>query len=224
MKRIALLIALLIGCCCAFAQTDSVQVWNKYCARKDTMLLFTTANNIIGIYSATLKPADIKIKSLDNSLRLGNPEVKGDTTFLMAMPYPAKGKKMRLAILNKKTNKTIKTLECNSDNVPPLVARVGTIKTNEALRKDILSQMTLKTAFPNSLYSYPYVIKQYTFKVSHEKGSATINVSGFFITKEILQQIKDAPAGTVIEFTAIKATCPECATRTLEDVKIKIKG
>ncbi len=223
-KIITLVIIFFTGCINAYAQTDSVRVWNKWCSKKDTMLLFTTANNVISVYSPTLKPADIKLKSLDNSLRIGNhPEIKGDTLSVMAMPYPDKGKRMRLAIMYKKTNKIIKTIEFNSDIVPPLVARVGIIKTNEALRKDILAQMTLKSSFPNSLYSYPYAIKQYTFKVSHEKGSAIINVNGVFLTKDVLQQIKDAPTGTIIEFTGIKATCPECATRTLPDIKLKIK-
>jgi len=207
----------------SYAQADSIYVWNKWCARKDTMLLFTTANNLIQIYSPSLKPADIKLKSLDNSLRIGNPETKGDTTVVMAMPYPDKGKKMRLAVMYKKTGKIIKTIDFTSDDVPSLEARVGVIKTTEALRKDILSQMTLKVVFPNSLYSYPYSIRQYTFKVQHEKGSATINVNGFFLTKEVLQQIKDVPAGTILQFTNIKATCPECAVRTLDDINLKVR-
>ena len=223
MKRILLLTAVIFYSLSAFPQSDSVHVWNKWCSSKDTMLLFTTANNIIAVYSKTLKPSDIKLKSLDNSLRIGAPEVKGDTTFVLAMPYPKKGKKMRLAVMYKKTGKMIKTVEFNSDNVPPLVARLGTLTKNEVPRKDILAQTSLKACFPNSLYSYPYGIKQFIFKTRHEKGGATINVNGFFLTKDILQQIKDAPAGAVIEFTAIKATCPECAARTLDDIKIKIK-
>lgn len=223
MKRLTFLTTLLINCIAAHAQTDSVRVWNKWCSRKDTALLFTAANNTIAVYSPTLKPADIKLKSLDVSLRIGGPEVKGDTTFVMAMPYPAKGKKMRMAVMYKKTGKTIRTIEFTSDNVPAPIAQLGNIKKNEAARKDILAQLSFKAVFPNSLYSYPYAIKQYTFKIAHEKGSATIPVNGFMVTKDVLQQIKDAPAGTVAEFTAIKATCPECATRTLEDLKIKIR-
>ncbi|MCW3122739.1 MAG: hypothetical protein JWQ38_2231 [Flavipsychrobacter sp.] len=223
MKRLTLLMILSIIGITAYAQTDSIRVWNKWCSKKDTMLLFTAANNTIAIYSPTLKPTDIKLKSLDISLRIGKPEIKGDTTFVMAMPYPAKGKKMRMAVLYRKSGKTIKTIEFNSDNVPSPVARLGTITRTEVQRKDILSQLTIKAYFPNSLYSYPYAIKQYTFKTAHEKGGATINVPGFMMTRDVLQQIKDAPAGATIEFTGIKATCPECATRTLDDIKIKIK-
>lgn len=223
MKRLVFFVAVILTYTTGFAQSDSVRVWNKWCARKDTALLFNAANNIIEIYSATLKPADIKLKSLDNSLRIGNPEQKGDTLMVMAMPYPAKGKKMRLAVMYKKTGKTIKTVEFASDNVPAPVARVGNIKTDAAPRKDILTQMFLKAAFPNSLYGYPYDIRQYTFKVSTDKGGAVINVSGSFLSREVLQQIKDAPAGTNVLFTNIKATCPECATRTLPDVNLKIK-
>jgi hypothetical protein len=223
MKTLFIFSAMLAGYISVNAQTDSVRVWNKWCARKDTMLLFTAANNVIEVYSPTLKPADIKLKSLDNSLRIGTPDTKGDTLLAMAMPYPNKGKKMRLAIMYKKTGKTIKTIEFNSDNVPPLVARVGTIKTPEAPRATILAQTSLKLAFPNSLYSYPYAIKQFTFKAHYDKGGAVINVNGVLLTKDIFQQIKDAPAGTIVEFTGIKATCPECAMRTLDDIKLKIK-
>ncbi len=223
MKRILLVIVLLAIAADGFAQADSVRLWNKWCSRKDTLLLFAAGNNVIGVYSPTLKPTDIKLKSLDASLRIGNPEVKGDTSFVMAMPYPKKGKRMRLAVMYRKTGRMIKTVEFESDNVPPPVARLGNITRSDAQRKDILSQITLKAFFPNSLYSYPYSIRQYTFKVSHANGSATINVNGFFLTKEVQQQIKDAPAGTVILFTNIKATCPECATRNLEDIRIRIK-
>jgi hypothetical protein len=218
-----LLLLLLVSCFTGYAQTDSIRIWNKWCARKDTLVLFAAANNTIQVYSPTLKPADIKLKSLDNSLRIGNPETKGDTLSVMAMPYPNKGKNMRIAVMYKKTGKVIRTVNCSSDNVPALTARLGSIKTNEALRKDLLLQTAIKTAFPNSLYSYPYTVKQYTFKVSHEKGGAIINVNSGLVTREVLQQIKDAPAGTIIQFTGIKATCPECATRSLDDIKIKIK-
>jgi hypothetical protein len=223
MKIFAFLILLLAVSIHTYAQADSVRVWNKWCARKDTMLLFNAANNIIEVYSPTLKPADIKLKSLDNSLRVGTPDTKGDTLMALAMPYPAKGKKMRLAVQYKKTGKTIKIIEFTSADVPALVAQVGAIKDIEAPRAVILAQSSLKIGFPNSLYSYPYAIKQFTFKTHYDKGGATINVNGVMLTKDMFQQIKDAPAGTVIEFTGIKATCPECAVRTLDDIKLMIK-
>ncbi len=223
MKRLIILICILLSYTHVNAQPDTIYVWNKWCSRKDTMLLFNSGNNLIQITSAAFKPADIKLKSLDVSLRIGTAEAKGDTTTVLAMPYPAKGKNMRLAILNKKTNKTIKIINFTSDEIPELIAHVGTIQASEAARKDILSQLTLRTSFPKSLYSYPYHIKSYTFKISTPKGNATINAKGFFMTQEMFQQIKDAPAGTVIDFTNIQATCPECATRTLPDITLKIR-
>jgi hypothetical protein len=223
MKKWTFLIALLLACSCAFAQADNVMVWNKWCSKKDTALLFTAANNVIMVCSPTLKSADIKLKSLDNGLRIGDAELNGDTVSVMAMPYPAKSKNLRLAILNKKTNKLIKTINFACDSVPHLVARVGNIHDSEAARKYILSQITLRTAFPNSLYSYPYRIRQYTFKISTPKGSASINVNGFFMTKDVLEQIKDAPLNTVVEFTNIKVTCPECITKDVGDIRLKIK-
>ena len=227
MKKLIFCIGLMLLFGGAYAQTDSVHIWNKWCARKDTLLLFSAANNIIQVYCQGMKADEIKLKSLDNTLRIGNPEIKGDTVSVMAMPYPDKAKNkskdMRLAVMYKKTGKMIKTVNFNSDNVPPLVARIGKLQSNEALRKDILAQSVMFAVFPNSLYSYPYRIKQFTFKVHSPNGSAVFNSTGIFLTKEIMQQIKDAPAGTIAEFTAIKATCPECATRTLDDIKLKIK-
>ncbi len=223
MKRLMILILLVAGCYNVNAQADSIRVWNKWCSKKDTLLLFNTGNNLIQIYSPTIKAADLKVKSLDASLRVANPEIKGDTLTVIAMPFPAKGKRMRLAVQNKKTSKTLKTVSFDSDDLQPLQARVGTIQGTEAARKDILMQQTLKLAFAKSLYCYPYSIKEYTFKISSDKGAATIHVNGIFLTKDILQQIKDAPAGTVMEFVDIKVTCPECATRTLEPLKLKIR-
>ncbi len=207
-----------------FAQTDSVQVWNKWCSKKDTLLLFNAGNNIIQFYSPTLKPTEFSVKCVDwASIKIGNPDIKGDTLSVMAMPYPTKGKYMRIAITNKKTNKVIKTVYFNSDNIPPLTATVGKIHGGDVAKADILAAGSLKTLFQNSLYSYPYIVKSYTFKTQNAKGNANINVNGFFLTKDVLQQISDAPSGAVIEFTNIKATCPECEPRTLPDIKLKIK-
>lgn len=221
MKGVLFILGLLYSTA-AIAQTDSFRVWNKWCAKKDTMLLFTAANNLIQVYSPTLKPADIKLKSLDYALRIGAPEVKGDTISVMAMPYPGKGKNMRLAIQDKK-GKTLKTITFYSAEVPAPIARVGKIKTNEAFKKEFLAQQALTVDFPGSFYNYPYRVKQYTVKMVTEKSSITVNAVGSFLSKELIQQVKDAPAGTMIEFSAIKATCPECITKDLPDIKLKIK-
>ncbi len=205
------------------AQIDSVRVWNKWCADKDSMLLFIAGNNMIQVYSPTLKPEDIKIKSLDKALRIGKPEIKGDTLRVLAMPFPSKGEKMRLSVMHAKTSKQIRLVTFTCDTIPDPIAVFGNLKGNEAKRKDILTQVKLNLIFPGSLYGYPYSIKGYTFKISHAKGSATIPVRGFFITTDVQKEINIAPDGTVMEFTNIMATCPECATRILDDLKIKIK-
>ncbi len=207
----------------ALAQNDSIYVCNKWCASKDTMLLFNAGNNVIQVYSNYLKPSEILLKPLDKTLRIGKPEIKDDTTFVLAMPYHAGNKPMRLSILNRKTKKVLRSINFYNDDVPAPVARLGKIQTNEALRKDILAQTALRVTFPKSLYNYPYVIKQYTFSIHHAKGGATIPVNGFYLTKHMLDEIKTAPEGTVVEFTNIKATCQDCVTRDLPDVKVKIK-
>jgi hypothetical protein len=218
------LILLCAASTCASAQTDSIYISNKWCSSKDTLLLFNAENNLVQVYSKAFKPSDVILKPIDKTLRIGKPEVKGDTISVLAMPYhPAPNKPMRLSILNRKTKRVIKTVTFNSDNVPHPIARLGKIQASEAFRKDIVSQQALKVIFPGSLYNYPYLIKQYTFSIHHAKGGATIPVNGYFLTKHMLDEISNAPAGTVVEFTNIKATCPECVTRDLPDIKIKIK-
>ena len=207
----------------AMAQADSFYVSNKWCVRKDTLVLFNGANNTIQVYSKGMKPDEYKLKSLDKGLRIGAAEIKNDTMSVMAMPYPGPKRKMRLAIVNSKTLKTIKTLEFVSDSVPKPVAQVGNIKGSEALKKTVLEQTVLKVIFPGSLYNYPYHIKSYTFKVQTAKTSATLVVNSIWLTPGVIKEISDAPEGTTIEFTNIQVTCPECVTRTLDDVKIKLK-
>jgi len=204
------------------AQAD-VQVWNKWCAKKDTLLLFNGGNNVIQIYCPSIKPADIKLKSLDKALRIGLPEIKGDTLVVMAMPFPDKGKNMRLAIQYKKNSREIKTVSFVSDSIPQPTAMVGNLRGAEATKKDILVQTGLRVFFPGSLYSYPYTVKQYTFKIAMPNEIATIPVRGNFLGKDILAEINKAPAGTMINFTDIKATCPDCATRAVPDIKMKIR-
>lgn len=205
------------------AQTDSIYIWNKWCARKDTLLLFNSGNNMIKVYCQGMKPADFKLKSLDNSLRIGAPDISRDTMSVLAMPYPEKAKQMRLAILDSKTSRVIKTVEFTATDIPEPIARIGSIETSEAYKKTILMQASIRPEFPKSLYSYPYRIKQYSFKLETPKGSANYTVNGFFLTTNILKEINEAPEGTMLEFYNIIATCPECSSRPLNDVKLKIK-
>ncbi|MCD6010801.1 MAG: hypothetical protein K0Q79_663 [Flavipsychrobacter sp.] len=224
MKRI---VALLIFCVfyipSSYAQADSIHVINKWCAKKDSLLLFIAGNNLIQVYSRTLKPADIKVRSLDKSLRIGKPEIKGDTLSVLAMPFPAKGEKMRFAVLDAKTSKQIKVVSFICDTIPEPVAMFGNLKGTEAKRKDIVAQVKMNIVFPGSLYAYPYTIKGYTFKISHAKGSATIPVRGFFLINDVIKEIGAAPDGTTFDIVNIMATCPDCATRMLDNLKIKIR-
>jgi hypothetical protein len=225
MMKCVLAMCLLVSSASAFAQTDSIYVWNKWCARKDTLLLFDKANNLIQVYSRAFKPTDITVKSLDKGLRIGTPEVSGDTLSVMAMPYGKSGaiRKMRLAVIDNKTRKTLKTLTFCSDSVPKLRATVGNIKSSEALKAMVLTQMSIKPWFPNSLYSYPYSIRQYMFRITTPKGVSTLSMRGHAISQDMQKEIGAAPPGSIVEFTSIKATCPECVTKDLDDIKLKLK-
>lgn len=207
----------------AFAQGDSIVVRNKWCAKKDSLLLFYGGNNTIEVFGKGIKPTDIKLKSLDKSLRIGLPEIKGDTLAVLAMPFKGKAKQMRLAILNSKTMKPIKTVEFKADDIPDPVARLGVIETNEAPKDLIQRQTKLRLFFPGSLYSYPYRIKQFNFRTTIPRGKVDMPVTGVFMNNNILRAIAETPDGDTVTYGNIQVTCPECATRTIKDLRIRIK-
>ena len=223
MRTLILSLILIAGYTVTYAQTDSIRVWNKYCSKADSPLLFIGSYNEIQIYCQTRKPGDLKIKCLDNTLKTSTPEIKGDTLCMMAMPYATEGKKMRLAIMDKKTQKVLKTVYFSRDNVPAPAAQFGKLPGTEGPRKNLLEQTAVKVIFPNSLYCYPYTVKQYIFKMKHAKTDITRPVLGNHIPVDILTEIKNAPDGTFFELTDIKAIAPECAMHTLPNLKIKIK-
>jgi hypothetical protein len=207
----------------AQSASDSVVAWNKWCAKKDTLLLFYGANNTIQVYCKGMKPNEFKLKSLDKNLRIGSPEITGDTVAVLAMPYKGKDPLLKLAVLNSKTSKVMRTLAFAADSIPKPAAKLGNINNPESFKKTILSQSKLRVYFPNSLYSYPYTVKQYVFKTHNPKGPVSIPVNSFFLNTPVLREIAETPDGNIIEFTEIQATCPECATRSLDDLRTKIK-
>ena len=222
MKRLLIIITLLTTIA-GYAQQDSIRVWNKWCVKADTPLLFATANNVIMISSHGKKPAELTIKSLDNALKLGSAEIKGDTTSFMAMPYPKLGKKMRLAVIDKKTQKVLRTVNFCSEEAPQPIATLGLLNKTDIPRKDVLAQTVLRVSFANSMYSYPYYIKQYTFKTRIAGKDILMPGKGPYITKEIQDMIALAPIGTLIEFVDLKATCHECGERTLPNLRVWIR-
>lgn len=186
-------------------------------------MLFEGGNNVIQVYCKGWKASSIMLKSLDNTLKIAKPDIKGDTISAMAMPYTTGAKKMRLAILDARTKKVLKTLNCYGDVIPTPQAQLGKLTGNQHPRKTLLDQQELKVVFPNSFYCYPYRIKQFVFRMKDPKLELTRPVLGNKIPVDILQAIKDAAPGTYIEFTDIKATCPECVVRTLDNLKIQIR-
>jgi hypothetical protein len=152
-------------------------------------------------------------------LKIGLPEIKGDTISFMAMPYPKLGKKMRLAISSKQTKKVLRTVNFSSEDAPQPVARVGIVSTVDVSKKLLLEQTMLRASFPNSLYSYPYRVKEYTFKTRIAGRDILLPVKGCYLSKEVTRVLELAPVGTLIEFVDIKATCPECSARDLPPIK-----
>ena len=205
------------------AQTDTILVWNKWCARADSPVLFPTGNNMILIYSRGYEVKDLVVKSLDNALKIAKPEYKGDTACYMAMPYPKYGKRMRLTISQKGGKKPLRTVNFIAEDAPVPVATVGNLSGDHIPKRQLVAQTSMKVGFKNSLYSYPYRIKQYTFKTRLGGKDITVPVKGNLISNEISNYIGLAPEGTFIEFTDIKAACFECEPRVLENIRVWVK-
>ena len=204
-----------------YAQKDTVMVWNQWCERQDTAVLFLAANNTISVYTPGTKAGDLVLKSLDKTLKISSQEIVADTLLVLAMPYTLE-KPMRLAISSKKTGKVLKTVYFNGATVPVPNARLGRLKDTLVPKVNVLAQVGLRVYFPNSLYSYPYHVTQYTFKTSYDKVNVSIQVKGGLISRDVEQAIKAAPVGAVLNFTDIKATCPECVTRSIPDYRVKL--
>ena len=222
MKNVLICLIFLVVSSSSFEQKDSCYIWNKWCAQRDTLLLFTASYNVIEVYCTGMKPDEFYLKSIDKTLKISDEEVVGDTLTMLAMPYST-DKPMRLAIVNRRNNKTIKTVAFQGADVPLPRARLGHVKEYEVPKVNILAQVGLKVYFPNSLYDYPYRVKEFVLKTRIDKADVAINVKGSLINQEAEQAISKTPEGAVLEFTDIKATCPDCVTRTLDNFAIKIK-
>lgn len=223
MRWVIILFLLVISRQAVYAQADSIHVWNKWCAKADTPLLFATANNVLCVYSKSIKPANLIVKSMDNALKISAPEIKGDTMCFMAMPYPKLGKKMRLTISDRNTRKVLRTVSFNSEEPPKPVARIGKINGTDIPKKDLAAQKALQVTFAGSMYCYPYVVKQYTLKTRIAGKDLVAQVKGPLFDKEVQRIIDLAPVGTFLLFTDIKATCAECGDRDLPELRIWVR-
>ena len=223
MKRLVSSLVLLFVVAGCFAQADSIYVWNKWCAKADTPLLFATANNVLCVYSKIHKATDLQVKSLDYALKIAPPDIKGDTLLFMAMPYPKLGKKMRLAITDKQTKKVLRTVNFTSAEPPQPSARIGRISGSEIQKKDLASQKTLQVYFPNSLYAYPYFIRQYTLKARIAGKDLSATGKGPVFDKDVQRILELAPPGTFLQFTDIKAACLDCEARDLPELRVWVK-
>jgi GldM C-terminal domain len=217
-----LVVILVFGAFAALGQADTVFIWNKWCSRNDTLLLFMGSYNMIQVHSPTIKADAIMLKSLDKTLRLGTPEINKDTLSVLAMPYTTE-KPMKLAVINSRTGKVLNTVFFTADEVPQPAARLGNLKDTNETKINILSQVRLKVFFPNSFYSYPYHVKSYTFKTKVNNTDVSIPVRGNMITRDVEAAIRQTTMHSVLEFTDIKVTCPECVTKEISPIHITVK-
>ena len=124
---------------------------------------------------------------------------------------------------DKNNKKILKTVNFGAEEAPTPIAMLGNITVDHPTKKQILAQGVLKVGFKNSLYCYPYKIKQYTFKARVGGKEITIPVKGNLIPNEVTNILSIAAEGTFVEFTEIKAACYECEPRILPDLKLWIK-
>ena len=204
------------------AQKDSFYVWNHWCASRDTLLLFTESYNMIEVYNPNLKPDEYYLKSLDKTLKISGEDRAGDTLTMLAMPYTT-DKPMRLAIIRKSNNKPIKTILFYGAAVPVPKAKLGHLKDYEVPKVNAMAQVGLNVVFPNSLYSYPYRVISFSLKTHYDKADVKLTTKGHLLNRDMQDALTKTPEGTVIAFSDIKVTCPDCVTKQLDDLLIKLK-
>lgn len=201
----------------------AIQVRNKWCNHKDSIMVFEGGFNVLQVYGKNVDPKEIGLRSLHNKLRLDIPEIKGDTVNVTAMPMET-DEAMKVAVINRKSGKVLKEVTVYAQTKPEPRASLGTkIKSGMADKKEVLNESYLRTYYPNSSYCYPYKILSYTFKAKKGNVPMQVEVKGFDVPVEVKTLIKDLPANGVAEFTNINAVCPDCYEKRLKDIKIVIK-
>jgi GldM C-terminal domain len=207
----------------SYGQTDSIRVWNKWCRKPDSFRLFMGAYNLVQVYGPGINASDITFKSKDKNLKISKVvDVKSDTVSVMVMPYTVK-KKLPLSIVSKKTGEVLKTIDFSAETVPEPVAKIGKFTGGPVSKIDLMSYINISVQFPNCLYNYPYKIIEYKFKTHYDNKDIVVPVAGNFIPKEILGYIRDAPVGTKVTFTGIKATCPDCSPHPVADLTFTLE-
>ncbi len=225
MRKFVLLILLLLAGNILFAADDSlkVNVRNKWCNNKDTIIVYEGGFNLIQVYGKDVDPKNVRLRSSSGKLKIGDIEIKGDTAHAMAMPMENEGS-YTLSVLDKKTGRVLKEVKVYADKLPEPRAQLGNkVKGGLVDKKDVLEENAIRVYYPNSSYCYPYKILSYTFKA--KKGSVPMQkqVAGHNIPTDVKMLIKDLPTNGVAEFTEIMAVCPECYEKKLRDIKIVIK-
>jgi hypothetical protein len=224
MSKYALLVLLILSGHILYAQDSlKVNVRNKWCSSKDSVVVFEGGFNLIQVYGKDVDPKDIRLRSSSGKFKVGDVEVKKDTAQAMAMPMESEGS-YKLSVVSKKTGRVLKEVTVYADSlVAPRAALGYKIKGGTQDKKTILNENYLRIYYLNSTYNYPCKITGYTFKGKKGNTPMTKDVKGNEIPTDIKMLIKDMKSPEVIEFTNITAVCPECYDKTLKDIKIMVK-
>jgi hypothetical protein len=227
MRKYVLLVLLILSGHILYAADDSVKVnvnvRNKWCNNKDTLIVFDGGFNLIQVFGKDIDPKDVRLHSSSSKLRLGDIEIKKDTAQAMAMPMESEGN-YKLTITSKKTGKILREIAVYADALPEPRAQLGVkIKGGTAEKKAILNESYLKVYYLNSSYNYPCKITRFTFKAKKGNIPMIKEVTGNEVPTDVKQLIKDTAPPGMIEFTNITAVCPECYDKTLKDLKIVVK-
>lgn len=202
---------------------DNIIVRNKWCNSKDSIFVFEGGFNLIQVYGKGIDPKDIRLRSSSGQFRVGDVEVKKDTAQAMAMPMQNEGS-YKLSVVSRKTGRVLKEVTVYADSLVAPRASLGyKIKGGTQDKKAILNESYLRIYYPNSTYNYPCKIVSYSFKGKKGNIPMAKDVKGFDVPTDIKMLIKDMKPPEVVEFTNIKAVCPECYDKTLKDLKIVVK-
>lgn len=217
MLRLSLIFLILAWSNLLFAQTDSVYIRNQY-SRSDGPIVFLNGINLI-----TVKTANADRIKLTNSpgTDILDFQVNHDTIQLRL--YAHSNHQHFLLLTDTVFGRVVKKIDFEVQEVSAPFAQVGNIQTSVVSKNILLSQPGLLVSNTNNNYKYKFVVTNYILKTAFSGTTYKVNTIGPYFTKEIKDILTKLPYNTTIEFTDIRATCPDCRNRAFPSIKLLVK-
>ena len=171
------------------------------------------------IISAPVAPEKMSVTSTG-----GNVVPKGSGTYEIKPAAGMIGKEIEIKVSNKDGGGVLGTMKFRVKKVPDPVAVVGD-KTGGRMRKEELAAASVVRAKKQDGFEFDlnWTINSYKVTITKNgKEEPPIPVTGFRFPETLKAKINAATAGTLFEFTEIKASSP-AGPINLKDIVIKIR-